>query len=181
MGNEKEEVSKGWEDYRNSVIDNKNKSQDDFEKYINILASGGIIVSLTFLDKIVEKGNVGCVIPYVIGLILLVVTLLSNLYSHYRSIVDSDIIIKEIDEKKYDDIFKNSEERNKIIRNLNTTSIWSLILGAVLILTFTSKNLFYMNDSKKTKHFKVKQETIVSDTSHGRTNPVPKPELKPKK
>lgn len=45
---QQEKFNQGWSEYRNSVSANKNKSQDDFEKYINLLASGGIIVSLTF-------------------------------------------------------------------------------------------------------------------------------------
>lgn len=49
-----EKERQDWIDYRNAVYDNKSKSQDDFEKYINLLASGGIVLSLTFLE---EKRN----------------------------------------------------------------------------------------------------------------------------
>ena len=46
-------LHKEWIEYRNSVSENKCKSQDDFEKYINLMASGGFILSLTFMEKIV--------------------------------------------------------------------------------------------------------------------------------
>ncbi len=49
-----EKERQDWIDYRNAVYDNKSKSQDDFEKYMNLLASGGIVLSLTFLE---EKRN----------------------------------------------------------------------------------------------------------------------------
>ena len=104
---QQEKFNQGWSEYRNSVSANKNKSQDDFEKYINLLASGGIIVSLTFLEKIAAVVKIEYIIFYLIGLFLLVVTLISNLYSHHKSIQDADSIIKEIDEEKYEDIFKN--------------------------------------------------------------------------
>lgn len=104
MENPEEEISKEtirqeWIEYRNAVTENKSKSQDDFEKYINLLASGGLVLSLTFFEKIVplEKAIYK---PFVIaGMFLMVVTLLSNLYSHYKSIIDSDSTIKEIDDE----------------------------------------------------------------------------------
>ena len=43
-----EKERQDWIEYRNAVSDNKSKSQDDFEKYVNLLASGGILMSLTF-------------------------------------------------------------------------------------------------------------------------------------
>ena len=51
----KERERKEWIEYRNSVSENKSKSQDDFEKYINLLASGGLVLSLTFFEKIVKN------------------------------------------------------------------------------------------------------------------------------
>src|SRR5690606_23841505 len=125
----KEKERQEWIEYRNSVIENKSKSQDDFEKYINLLASGGLVLSLTFLEKIVSLENSICKPLVIIGMYLMVVTLLSNLYSHYKSITDSDSTIKEIDEKKYNEIFKNIEKRNIIINRLNRVSIWALIVG----------------------------------------------------
>ncbi len=162
-----EEFTKGWEDYRNSVIENKNKSQDDFEKYINILASGGIVLSLTFLEKIVtiDKVSFKLFFLFIIGLLLLIVTLLSNLYSHYKSIKDSDQIVKEIDSEQFDKIFVQIEQRNKIINILNKISIWSLIIGIILILSFVSVNLFYINKKENQNTIsKIEKKTIpISD------------------
>ncbi|UPQ77746.1 hypothetical protein M0M57_08880 [Flavobacterium azooxidireducens] len=171
------EFENGWENYRDSVIVNMNKSQDDFEKYINLLASGGIIISLTFLEKIVSVTKISYLGLYIIGLFLLVMTLLSNLYSHFKSMRDSATIIKEIDEKKYDEIFKNIEKRNKPINLLNKASIWFLIIGAVLILTFTSINLLNMNSDQTPQP---KDSTSLPDPNTGRVNPSPKPIIKPK-
>lgn len=178
MGKKKDlQRIQGWDNYRNSVIENKNKSQDDFEKYINLLATGGIILSLTFLEKIVSITQISFLWFYIIGLTLLVITLLSNLYSHYKSMNDSDMIIKEIDEEKYEEIFKNIEKRNKPINDLNKTSIWCLIIGSVLILTFVSINLYNM-DKDQTPIPKDTPNSIP-DPNTGRTNPTPPPTIKP--
>lgn len=171
------ETTQGWENYRNAVIENKNKSQDDFEKYINLLATGGIVLSLTFLEKIALMTKILFLWTYVVGLILLVITLLSNLYSHYKSMNDSDMIIKEIDEKKYKKIFLNIEKRNKPINRLNTTSIWSLIVGSILILTFVTINLYTMNQTPQPKDNP--NGNPIPDT--GRPHPTPKPIIKPNK
>ncbi|MGV7105800.1 hypothetical protein [Flavobacterium sp. U410] len=180
MGNKKanKKFELGWENYRNSIIENKNKSQDDFEKYINILASGGIIISLTFLEKIVTITQISFLWFYIIGLLLFVITLLSNLYSHYKSINDSDEIIKEIDEKKYDDIFKNIEKRNKPINTLNKISIWSLILGTILTLTFVTINLSNMDENQTLQPKDNPKSQPEPNT--GRINPTPPPTIKPK-
>lgn len=171
---EQEKFKQDWAEYRNYVLENKNKSQDDFEKYINLLASGGIIVSLTFLEKISAVIKIEYIIINLIGLLLLVVTLISNLYSHHKSIQDSDSIIKEIDEEKYEEIFKNIDKRNKPINRLNITSIWSLIIGTILILTFISINLFAMNDNKKPRPSDSPRQNPKPQTEEkGRTFPAP--------
>ena len=131
-----------WIDYRNSVIENKTKSQDDFEKYINLMASGGLVLSLTFLEKIVSLDKAIWKSLVVIGMYLMVVTLLSNLYSHYKSMLDSDATIKDIDDKNYKEIFKNIEKRNQKINFLNKVSIWSLIIGILCLITFVTINIY---------------------------------------
>lgn len=176
MENQEKELSEqekqNWIDYRNAVSENKSKSQDDFEKYINLLASGGIVLSLTFLEKIITVDKTIFKGFYIVGLSLLVITLLSNLYSHYKSINDSDLIIEEIDQELYDEIFTNIGKRNKIINRLNKASIWSLIIGTLLILTFVSINLFNMNENQTPTP---KDITNLPSPDTGRTNPAPIP------
>jgi hypothetical protein len=178
---QKEKFNQDWIDYRNAVSENKSKSQDDFEKYINLLASGGIVLSLTFLEKIITVDKTIFKAFYVIGLIFLIVTLLSNLYSHHKSIKDSDLTIKEIDEEKYDDIFKNIDSRNKIINRFNITSIWSLIIGTISILTFVTINLFNMSDNQNPRPSDrpTQNPTPLTEEKRGRTNPNPSPQIKP--
>src|SRR5690606_4452815 len=96
MGKKKKQIDE-WNEYRKDVYTTQSKSEDDFEKYINLLATGGIILGFTFMEKIFSLTTVYSLWTIIFGLFLLVVTLLSNLYSHYKSMNDSDEIIKEID------------------------------------------------------------------------------------
>lgn len=183
MGDKEEETDEeidqqGWINYRNSVIENKTKSQDDFEKYINLMASGGLVLSLTFLEKIVSLDKAVCKSLVIIGMYLMVATLLSNLYSHYKSMLDSDATIKDIDEKYYSDIFKNIEKRNKKINILNKFSIWSLIIGILSLITFATINIYHMSDKQKVtprpKPATEEKGRTITPPSSRPSNPPPK-------
>ena len=177
---EKEEVLKRWIEYRNSVSENKSKSQDDFEKYINLLASGGIVIALTFIEKILSVSKIEYLFLMAFGIFCLIVTLLSNLCSHYKSIIDSDKTIKEIDEKKFENIFENIEKRNKDINLLNKASILSLIIGFCIIITSITLNINTMNETPTT----INQPSGPLTEEKGRTLPPPpvnKPSTDPKK
>ena len=83
---ESERLLQNWEDYKNSVNDTKNKSQDDFEKYINLIASGALALTITFIDKIVPISDAVFIWIIATGWGLLSLTLLLNLFSHHKSI-----------------------------------------------------------------------------------------------
>lgn len=154
MGKKKEnkeniKIEQEWFEFRNSVYETKSKSQDDFEKYINIIASGGLALTIAFFDKIVDVKFVIGVCLIVFGWVLLIATLLSNLISHYLSISYAQKTIDEINEKKYDIVFINVAKRNKWIKILNRLSIGTLIIGIVSIIIFVTINLNLMNNNQK--------------------------------
>ncbi len=179
----KETVRQEWIEYRNSVIENKSKSQDDFEKYINLLASGGLVLSLTFFEKIVPLDKAISKPFVILGMFLMVITLLSNLYSHYKSLIDSDATIKEIDDEKYKEIFKNIDARNKTINRLNRLSIWSLIIGIISLITFVTINIYNMDNSNQGNKPRPQQPPKpLTEEKRGRTTPPPpRPSNNPKK
>jgi ABC-type phosphate transport system permease subunit len=125
------------------------KSQDDFEKYINVLASGGLAITIAFFDKIVDIHKSTYIFLIIIGWVLLVTTLLTNLISHYLSISYAQKTIDEINEKKYDDVFTNVKNRNKCINILNRLSIGTLIIGIVSIIMFVTINLTIVKNNHK--------------------------------
>jgi Sec7-like guanine-nucleotide exchange factor len=103
----------------------------------------------------------------------MVVTLLSNLYSHYKSMLDSDATIKDIDEENYDKIFQNIDKRNIVINRLNRISIWSLIIGITLIISFATINIYNMNDSNQNGKPTPSPQPKPLTEEKGRTTPIP--------
>ena len=51
MGKKKNKIIENeWIDFRKSVYETKSKSEDDFEKYINVIASGGLAITIAFFE-----------------------------------------------------------------------------------------------------------------------------------
>ncbi len=165
--------------YRKSVEENKNKSQDDFEKYINIMASGGLVISLMFIEKLVENKII--IISswlFILGLIGFVCTLLINLISHNKSINDSSYILDNIgfDINKFEDknFLNEISKRNNKIDLLNKVSIGSLITGVFAILIFFTINFLNMsNQEPKPKPQPQQNPPMPLTEEKGRTNPTP--------
>lgn len=106
------------------------------------MASGGLVLSLTILEKVITIDKAIYTLFILGGMFLLVVTILSNLYSYYQSMIDCDKTIQEIDEERYEEMFKNIHKRNNMVNCLNRISIWSFIIGIISILTFVTLNLY---------------------------------------
>jgi hypothetical protein len=185
MGKKKDKlIESEWNDFRNSVYETKSKSQDDFEKYINVLASGGLAITIAFFDNIVDIHIAVYVYLIVLGWILLVVTLLSNLISHYLLISYAQKTIDEINQKQYDDVFINVKNRNRFVNILNGFSIGSLIIGIISIIIFVTINLNSMNNNQKPTPTPTPQNPKPLTEEKGRTinnPPQSKPSTTPKK
>ncbi|WP_338840813.1 hypothetical protein [Flavobacterium ginsenosidimutans] len=149
MSKKKDTVKNEWIEFRNSVYETKSKSQDDFEKYINIIASGGLGITIAFFDKIVQIDKATCLWIMVCGWVLLAITLLVNLFSHFKSVQYMEFTISEINDEKYEEVFTNVEKRNKIINWFNLVSLTSLIIGVLAIISFVTINLYIMSNDRK--------------------------------
>jgi hypothetical protein len=181
MGRKKKEqenkkIEQEWFEFRNSVYETKSKSQDDFEKYINTIASGGLAITIAFFDKIVDIKLAVFLFWIEIGWGLLVATLLSNLISHYLSISYSQKTINEINEKKYDVIFSNVTKRNKWINILNCLSVATLIIGIISIIVFVIINLNIMNNKQKSTPEPQTPKPLTEEKGRTLNNP---PQIKP--
>ena len=149
MSKKKDAVKNEWIEFRNSVYETKSKSQDDFEKYINIIASGGLGITIAFFDKIVQIDKAICLWIIVCGWLFLAITLLVNLFSHFKSVHYMELTISEINDEKYEEVFTNVEKRNKIINWFNLVSLTSLIIGVLAIIIFVTINLYIMSNDRK--------------------------------
>lgn len=132
-----------WGNYRLTLLEEKSKSEDHFEKAITYISSGALVLSITFIDKLapleglVFKGVIG------FGWLLLTVTIFINLYSHYQASQNNEKTIEDIDENKsYNEIVDNVGKRNKFISRLNCSSIVTLALGLICILIYSFINMY---------------------------------------
>ncbi|GAA3555895.1 hypothetical protein [Snuella lapsa] len=142
MGKSKKEIEE-WKEYRLSVLEQKSKSDDDFEKYITFIASGALGLTITFIDKIspLEESIVIWVIA--LGWVLLAFTLFINLLSHFLSSKYNEQTIQDIDDEiEYDNLINRIDNRNRIISQLNLSSIILLGLGIISILIYTIVNAY---------------------------------------
>ena len=134
---------KAWDDYRLSLLLEKSKSDDHFEKYITIIASGALGLTITFIDKISPLENAICIWIISIGWFLLTTTLFINLLSHYIASKNNTKAVQGIDdEKEYDEIVSGINSRNKKMNRLNLASIYTLAIGLFCILIYTSINAY---------------------------------------
>ncbi|VXB82258.1 hypothetical protein [Maribacter litoralis] len=142
MGKTKKEIEE-WKEYRLSVLVQKSKSDDDFEKYITFIASGALGLTITFIDNINPLKESIVIWVIALGWVLLALTLFINLLSHYLSSKYNEKTIQDIDDEiKYEILLNNIEDRNRIISQLNLLSIIFLGLGIVSILTYTIINAY---------------------------------------
>jgi hypothetical protein len=75
--------------------------------------------------------------------VFLASTLFINLLSHFLSSRYNEKTIQDLDDEiKYDDLINNIDKRNKLVSNLNLTSIILLGLGILFILIFTALNAY---------------------------------------
>lgn len=169
--------------YKESVESTRGKSQDDFEKSIYLLGSGGLIVSLMAIEKIIDLIDIiAFKFFFGFGLFCFVLTLLSNLLSHKKSINESEIIIDKINQDPdciFEDEFTESlQSGNKKIDSLNTTSIVSLIIGITCILLFFLLNFYTMSNNKPIP----KPQSIPNPSTQekGRTISTPPKVVNPK-
>lgn len=134
----------GMNEYRKSILEEKSKSDDDFEKYITFIASGSLGLTLTFIDKISPLDKSIFIWVIVLGWFSLAITLFVNLLSHYISSKNNTRTIQDIDDDlPYDDLVANIDRRNKVVSNLNLSSIILLGFGILCILIFTTINAYH--------------------------------------
>lgn len=141
MKKTKEEIDE-WKDYRKSLLEQKSKSDDDFEKYITYISSGALGLTVTLINNVIpikESCYTGVIIT---GWILLALTLFINLFSHYLSSRYNELSLQDFDDDlDYESLILNIDKRNRLISYLNLISIISLGLGLVLILIFLAVNI----------------------------------------
>lgn len=142
MGKSKKKI-KHQKEYRLSLLEEKGKSDDDFEKYITFIASGGLGLTLTFINNISPLKESICIWIVILGWFSLATTLFVNLLSHYISSANNTKAVQDIDDNlSYEEIVSNIDNRNIVVSRLNLSSIIALGFGILCILIFTALNAY---------------------------------------
>ncbi|HAY3504285.1 TPA: hypothetical protein JRX02_002912 [Elizabethkingia anophelis] len=172
--------------YRELIEVIKSKSQDDFEKYLYLLGSGGLVISLFIIEKVINLN----VKEYSVFLLLISAfcfsaTLLTNLLSHRKSISVSEELLDGLNLKGMaldDPCFLNIQVKgNKIINRLNNISIYSLIFGILFILAFFTINYSIMSKDKQLPTKPTTQPSPQSIPNEEKGRILPSPKITPKK
>lgn len=120
------------------------KSQDAFEKQLTYLSSGALGLSILFIEKIVvDISQSQFKILLIISWIALACTLVVNLISHYKSHRSVYKTIAEINENRYDQGL--ADGRNRMVNNLNISTIITFCLGILLLVLFVIINTMSKN------------------------------------
>jgi hypothetical protein len=158
---------------REILLESLAKSEDDFEKMITYISAGSLALSLTFIEKIVALDHAEKIWLLIVGWALLILTLLTNLLSHYYSKVLVRQTIYDLD-NNVTDIANKITARNKKIDAINICCIFTLVIGLTLFVIFVSLNTIAMSKERPKQPITTK---LIPDGYEklGRTIPIVKP------
>jgi len=140
----------------------KEKGEDDYEKNIIYIAAGTLILSLTFLEKVVNLKESNAVWYLIWSWVFLSITLLSNLVSHQLSSLYTErcrILYAECGEDRSHPE-KKLKTYVKRISVLNWSATATLFLGIALLVIFCSINAYKVSQSNITYKDKIMSKDI---------------------
>lgn len=170
----------------------KEKSDDDYEKNLVYFGAGTLVLSMTFIEKIVTLENSIGIFCLITGWIFLTLTLIGNLVSHQLSSIYHErcrIYYAECDEAIPSTVERASKKQKiyysrMLWINWGTTAL--LFLGISFLVIFCSINAYHKSQKPQTMSKEIKPQVQEVDIHKGRTpsqpaKPVqPKPADKPK-
>lgn len=127
---------------KNLITNSRENLYDNYTRLLAFISGGAITLSITFLVTLEKKPALYCI--FIISLILLAISLITTLLgieyglkARYKDIKDLDL---EINNSNSDLNKKNScsdvDYYNAMARNLHKISLWSCIIGIVVLLYF---------------------------------------------
>ena len=133
-------MDRNLKEFRESNIENLEANQELFEKQLSFVSAGALGVSMFLIEKVVKNLSIAHYKWIIISCwVLLGLTLILNLISHYIAVKFNYTNIEEIDDNKYD--YHNAKKRNNIIKSINIITLISLITGIFSLILFISLNI----------------------------------------
>jgi len=133
--------------YREELVSLKHTSNDLFEKQLSYISAGALGLSMIVVDKVFKDiSNTTWKETLIISWICFGATLIINLVSHLYAGNMHNRNIADIDNDKYDQ--QLATRRNFQINVVNYISVIMLFIGICCFITYTSKNIYSMNNKK---------------------------------
>lgn len=132
-----------------ALIEVKQQSEENFEKGISVLAGGTLVLSMTFIEKIVSIGVCESKWTLIAGWIFLALTLLLNLISHQISSRLHGLTIQDFQNGEVETI-NNLAKRNRIIVGINWATSGLVMTGITFLIIFCSINSYKMQRESQT-------------------------------
>lgn len=130
-------MNKEDEKYWQSLYEMYKESSKQFDRNVLYIASGALVLSLTFIKEIVDFKTVQCKPLLVISWSLFVVVIIISLISHYFSMRAINQKMKTIE----DDNDPTTSLLNSIVEGMNIIMIILLPLALLFLMIFTYLNL----------------------------------------
>jgi hypothetical protein len=135
------------------------KSEEEFEKKLTYISAGALLLSVTLIEKVIKLDCSENLWIIITAWILLILTLLINLFSHLISKIYLRKTIDEIDNSVGIDLrIKYYRKRMISIESLNWIASIFLVLGIGFLILFTSVNAVHPCNKDINKE---NQKTII--------------------
>lgn len=136
---------KDYLEYRQYLLERHLESARSFDRAIYVLAGGALLLSVTFVDRIIGDGEPDRVSALAIAWISFAASLLANLVSTWAAERDYFRSIETLDSAYEDDKFPDDLETlsrfETWVPGLNLAALISFIVGVVVLIVFALINL----------------------------------------
>jgi hypothetical protein len=150
----------------------KNKSDDDYEKNVTYISAGTLVLSLTFLEKVVKLNDSHALWFLISSWGFMALTLGINLVSHQLSSLFAEKNIQSLTEVDADPVgvVDTIQGRNKKLRILNWITTGTLFIGMACLIIFCSINALTPQRPVMAEDRKINTDSLEQK---GRTSIIP--------
>lgn len=144
---------------RQSLLQTKKETVNQLDKALLTLNAGALAISITFLKEIAPKPSAWTIVLLILGWTAFIASLITTLLSFRKSAEAFDRQLQILDNEAQRDLHGNhgcgeqndsnngqeDQSKNKAadsVKRLNLFSLWSFILGVVLLCAFAGVNMW---------------------------------------
>ena len=161
---------------RESLLKSVELSENLFDKNLNIISSGALILSVTFLNKVIPVYSSLFKWILVAGWGALVCSLIINLWAHWLASRNAMKTLHDHDMKD-PNLFEKTQRRNRRMNNITTAAGFSMVAGLLSLVIYCSINIYNMPDPTRLPNPEPERKGMPSYVPS--TQPTPSPQVQP--